>query len=149
MKYTAILVTFLIMIAGCVPLREVKPPVQINDTDSTARVLILRNYNFWGGGVHLWPTLDGEDVAGLRTNEYTEILVTESVHNLGVRYYGNWKFIGWNHNEIKVDLKRGEQYYYLLSPTIIGTFEIEEIEQEKALRRIAKSKLVKPGTISE
>ena len=116
--------------------------------ESSAEISIMRNYNFWGGGVRLYPTVNGKKVAGLYTNHHVQFQLHEGKYTFGLMVpdvvLGIWK----EENNINKNIEANKQYYFLLSPGVMG-MEIEEIDQKDAEKRLLSSNLVKTGSLSE
>jgi hypothetical protein len=116
----------------------------------------MRNYSFIGAGVHFWATLNGEDIAGLYTNEHTIFPLSPGNYSLGVRCRGAWT-LTWELDEINVDVQPERTYYYLLSENESSFFiplwdtcaDIEEIKEDEGKKILQKSVFVSPGTNSE
>jgi len=135
----------IIFLEGCASVRPVtslpeESPIKEN-------VTILRNYNFLASAIHYWPTVDGEDIAGLLVKEHTSFKLPTGKHNLGVHCFGGlWPM--WWHDQIEVDLHEETPRFFLLSPDILGCAEIEEINESEALDRLKKSTRINTGHIS-
>ena len=121
-------------------------PLPVVKPDNTVKITFIRNINFSRSACGTWPTLDGKDISGLMTGEYTKTISTAGTHKIGVRFWGGLKVFFWNHPQIDVNLKKNKEYFYLISSTIYSTMEIKEIAQEDALKRISKYKFISAGS---
>ena len=152
--FTLILIVFLIN--GCVRVRDVKPVSSVLSTEPTSNIILMRNYSFIGSGTHFWATLNGEDIAGLYTNEHTIFLLSQGKYSFGVRCRGAWT-LKWDLDEINADVQLGKTYYYLLSENESSFFiplwdtcaDIKEIKEDEGKRILEKSEFVSPGTNSD
>ena len=121
--------------------------MQENKSETTAEISIIRNYNFSGSGVRLYPTVNGQKIAGLYTNDYVHFYLREGKYIFGLSYpnviLGNWI----KEQEIKKYVKANNQYYFLLSPSLVG-MEIEEINKTVGEKRISSSRLIEAGKLS-
>jgi hypothetical protein len=147
MKTILCVILLTLPLLACSPKLSVQRPEQILAGEPSAKVVVVRNYNFYGSGLHYWVTLDGQEIAGLRTKQYVEFEAPEGHHSIGVKWFGGWLMVVWNKKEIEAKLERKNTYYYLLSPTIVGTTEIEEISEPEGLKRIKKSTKVPVGSV--
>lgn len=136
---------FFIMIAlhGCAGLRVVESIPEGPDNNVT----IIRNFNFYGSGIHYWPTVNDTDIAGLRTKQYVNFALEPGTHSIGVHCFGGWWY-SWKHDEIKASIEEDRKYYYLITPSFFGCAEIDAISQNEGIKRMNKSKRIKTGHIS-
>lgn len=140
-----VIMTGAALFTGCAPLRHV---VSMDENSSSTNVSIIRNYNYIQGGYHFWPTVDGQDIAGLLPRQHVSFRVQPGHHVLGVRCYGGlWP--KWWHDEVEIDLTTNENRYFLITPYILGCAEIDDITEEKALKRLRKSDQIKTGYMSD
>jgi hypothetical protein len=142
----------LIFATACSIHRQVTPVSVLADNIPKAKIVIIRNYNFYGAGIHYWPTLDGQDIAGLLTNQYTTFDLAAGKHRLGVRCHGGWTRT-FKHEEIEAIIESNKSYYYLLSPVYSLVRDvcakIEPIESQEGMDLMKRAKLVPTGEITE
>ncbi len=137
-----------LLLVGCAPkMGEIYTMPELKG-ESFAGVSIMRNYNFWGGGVRLYPTVNGKKIAGLYTNNHVQFRLHEGKYSFGLMVpdvvLGIWK----EGNSFDKNIEANKQYYFLLSPGLMG-MEIEEIEQKEAEKRLASSDLIETGSLSD
>lgn len=136
-----------IAVVGCATAPTVKMEPENSNLGNTT---IIRNFNFLASGVHYWPTVDGEAVAGIFGKQYVSFDLPVGVGTIGVKCCLGF-LNPWLHDELKVAIKDGSPRYYLLSPSIfrLGYAEIEEISKDDATDRIVNSKRMPTGTVSD
>ena len=142
-----ILIALLLLITACNPQLAVQAPKQALNPVPSAQIIVIRSNNFYGGGLHYWVTLDHEPIAGLRPDQYTEFNTPAGEHSVGVKWIGSWKFVFWNTREIKENFQPGQIYYFLLSPTVLGTTEIERISEKEGKKKLLFSTQIPAGTV--
>lgn len=129
-----------------------KPVALIPSELNPGNIIVLRNYNYYGAGIHYWITLNEEDVAGLYTNEHTAFLLPIGQYRIGVRCHGGW-LPTWKLDEINIDVEPNQTYYFLVTPKVRLLLndcgEIELISEEDGLNRLKKSNKVPTGTYSK
>ena len=148
MKNTVITLFTLLLLTGCAPKMGKIQAMGEPKSSTTAEISIVRNYNFTGAGIRLYPTINDKKIAGLYTKSYVHFNLKEGSTTFGLMYpdvvFGKWK----KGNNIEKYIEAKKQYYFLVSPIILGGFEIEEIEKNDAEERISSSILIATGTYS-
>ncbi len=96
--------------------RDVKPVSPELSIEPTASIVLMRNYSLVGAGVYFWPTLNGEDMAGLYTNEHTIFSLSQGEYLFGVRCRGAWTY-QWELDELNAKVQAGKTYYYFQDRT--------------------------------
>ena len=143
------LVILLVLMSGCAPKMGKIKKMQEVKSRGMAEILIIRNYNYMGGGVRIYPTVNDEKIVGLYSNDYSKFYLDEGKYTFGLLVpdvvFGRWI----KENTIIKEVKSRNKYYFLTSPNMIGGMEIEEIAKEEAEERISSSTRIKTGTISE
>jgi len=138
----------LLLTTGCAPKIGKLYVMDENKSALTAEVSIIRNYNFEGSGIRFYPTVENKKIAGLYTKDYVHFYLKEGNYKFGLMVpdviFGRWI----DENSIEKKIKAEQKYFFLLSPTFISSMEIEEIEQKEAEERMASSRLIKTGTLS-
>ena len=146
-KQLLLWISLLLLTTGCAP--KIGKIHAMNESKSlnTGEVSIIRNYNYAGSAVRLYPTVNNKKIAGLYTKDYVHFFLKEGTYKFGLMFpdviSGKWI----KANFIDKQIKSNSQYYFLLSPTLFS-MEIEEIEKEDAIKRISSSTLVKTGVLS-
>ena len=135
--------------SGCAPkMGEIHSMPKL-DSESTAEISIMRNYNFVGGAIRLYPTVNGKKIAGLYTNHHVQFRLKEGKYTFGLMvpdvFFGRWV----DENKIEKNVEAKKQYYFMLSPTLLEGMEIEEIDQKEGEKRISSSNLIQTGTLSD
>jgi len=148
MRHCLIIIFIGLLFAGCAPkMGEIYTMPKLK-SESVAEISIMRNYNFFGSAVRLYPTVDGKKIAGLYGKEYVRFHLEEGKHTFSIMFpdivLGRWV----EENKIEKNIEATKRYYFLLSPGIMA-MEIEEITQEQGEKRISSSDLVLSGSISD
>lgn len=132
------LLTFLSIVftAGCVSIESVSsfPEGSLSENNVT----IMRGYNFVGGGVHYWPRVDGQIVAGIFGRQYVSFQLKPGQYLLDLR---------WS-NALEVEIKENEKRYFLLTPSLFHS-EIEEINKLEAEERLQIYHRIPTGYVSD
>jgi len=114
--------------------------------EESAEITVLRNYNLSGSAIRYYPTVNGEKVEGLYTNEHTIFQLTEGTYRLGIEL----PLIGsnsWRKDGIEQNIQSRKKYFFLLSPKLLGV-EIEGIDENEATERLRNSTFVPTGAAS-
>jgi len=158
-KLSAGLILMSLLFLGCVPKMELtKLPELYKDKNDTATVFFVRKCNYFTAGKYSYPTIDNQNIAGLRRNDYTKVVVSSGKHDLGVRFWGivshGIPFLvmsteGWVHKTIKVDLLKGREYFYMIDPDFLRIRDdIIKFPEDQARKIISQSYEVSPGNQS-
>ena len=148
MKRIVLTLFTLIVASGCAPkMGEIHSMPKL-DSKTAAEISIMRNYNYIGGGIRYYPTVNGKKIAGLYTKHHVQFRLNEGTYTFGIMapdvLLGRWV----KGNSIEKNIAANKQYYFLLSPGLMGS-EIEEITQKDGEERISSSNLIQTGTLSE
>ena len=142
-------ISLLLLFSGCAPKIGKIHAMNEKKSESTAEISIIRNGNVVGSAIRYYPTVNDKKIVGLYTNDYVHFYLKEGEYKFGLTYpdvaFGRWM----KGNFIKKEVKAGMQYYFLLSPTLLFTTEIEEVDKEAGEEMIPSSKLVKTGKLSD
>ena len=141
MKIVSLLM-LLLMVSGCVPLRKVKP---LPETENLGNISILRDNDLSGRANRFWPTVDGEDVAGLFTSEYVSFDLPSGTHWLGVRCTN----ANQPHYELEVETAAEKRRYFRITHSFATSCKIKEISESEALGMIGHFDRIKTGYISD
>ena len=144
-----LLLLLILVISGCAPKMGKIYAMNEKESQSTAKIFIMRNSNPMGSGVRLYPTVNEQKVVGLYSNNYTHFNLKEGKYTFGLLFpdvvFGRWI----KENNILKEIKAKKKYYFLLSPTFLGGMEIEEIEKLEAEERISSDVFIKTGKLSK
>ena len=139
-----VFILVILLLGGCASyMRPVKALPEANNGENN--ITILRNYNYIGSGMRFWPTVDGQEIAGLFPKEHVSFILPSGKHSVGVR-------CGWYDDQVEINIKENEIKYFKISPYLlnpIGCAEIEEITTTEAIDRLNKSTLIKTGYMSD
>ncbi len=143
MKRFKLTIFMLIMfLSGCASYMRPVKALPEHESDGN-NVTILRNYNYVGGGMRFWPTVDGEEVSGLFSKTHVSFILLPGKHSLGVR-------CGWSEDQIEVNILENDLRYFKISPAwLFGCAEIEEIPKTEAIGRLENSTRIKTGYMSD
>jgi hypothetical protein len=142
-------VASILFLEGCST--AMRPVKAVPESELTVgnNVTILRNYNYIGGGIRYWPTVDGSEVSGLFPNQHISVQLQPGKHKLGVR-------CGFGSDELEVEIKgNDDHHYYKISPNLFSMInpflcgEIEAISKAEADHRLEKSRQIKTGYLSD
>jgi len=128
-----------IVIAGCATGRIGRLP-RIENVGLAGEVTIIRVSSMTGVTNSYIITLDGQDIFGIRSGQYTKCKLNPGEYYIGVRCFGGWAPI-WNEDSIKVTVTPNGRSYYLVRPDI-SCASIEPITEAEAQKRIPKSKYI-------
>ena len=112
----------------------------------TAEISIIRNYNTSGSVTRVYPTVNGKKIAGLYTEDYVRFYVEKGVYIFGLMVPAHGRWI--DKNKVKKNVQVKKRYYFLISPSFLNGFEIEEIDEAEGEKRILTSDLIQTGKIS-
>jgi len=147
MKQILLPLSLLFIFVGCAPKMGKIQAMEEYESNRTAEIFIMRNYNFFGSAIRLYPTINDKKIVGLYTKNHVRFYLKEGKYNFGVKIpdvvFGTWA----KSNTIEKVIEANKKYYFLLSLNIIG-MEIEEISQKEGEKRMGTSKLIKTGSLS-
>lgn len=140
-----IFVFSIIILNACAPLRPVH---QLEEDESINNITIIRNYNYIASGYHFWPTINGKEISGLLPNQYISFYAPQGETSFGVKCYGG-VFPKWWHDEISVEVLKGNKYYFVISPYGLGCADIKQIELSEATEYLTSATFIKTGHMSD
>jgi len=147
MKKIIMCISALFFLVGCAPKMDKLYTIEENKSNKSAEISIIRNYNFGGSAIRLYPTVNNRKIAGLYTKNYIRFYLREGKYVFGLSYpnvvFGKWV----KEQAIKKYVRANNQYYFLLSPSLFG-MEIEEIDKPEGEKRIFSSTFIKTGKLS-
>jgi uncharacterized protein YceK len=144
---TMVFLLVILLLGGCASyMRPVKALPEAKNGDNN--ITILRNYNYIGGGMRFWPTVNGQEISGLFPKQHISFKLPTGKNLIGVK-------CGFGDDQLEADIKENEQRYFkisinllsLVNPFVCG--EIEEIPEKEAIDRLTKSTLIKTGYMSD
>jgi hypothetical protein len=91
-------------------------------SDTTAKIIVIRDSGFIGGGARTKLLIDGVPVAKLRTGERVQCFVKAGDHILGVTPEPN---LGAADAEIQSIVAAGRTYHFRISVTASSTLRIQ------------------------
>jgi hypothetical protein len=138
-KQTIILIAAMLLLACShqqnispdLPLRPIETHPGINTSRSAASITVYREKAFAGSAAYNWLAVDGIDVAVLRTGDFTSFQIAEGKHDIGVRCWGGWTK-DWNYDNQEIDAAPGDEFHFLIKPTMKKCAEIEPMIKQNA-----------------
>ena len=138
-KQTTVLIIAMLLLACShqqnispdLPLRPIETHPEINTTQSNVSIVVYRDKAFAGSAAYNWVAIDGVDVVVLRTGDFTAFKITDGQHEIGVRCWGGWTK-DWNYDSQEIDAVPGEEFHFLIKPTMKKCAEIEFLNTQKA-----------------
>jgi len=135
-----------ILIAGCASGPLTRLPT-IEDEKRSGEVTVIRISSFFGVAVSYIITLNGFEIFGIRSGQYTKFKLNEGEYEIGVKAYvmgpicwggppSNWRL-----DSLKFSATSNSSSYFLVSPNITGA-GIKQITEAEALKRIQNSKYI-------
>ncbi len=148
MKKFILIITTLLFASGCAPkMGEIRAMPKL-DGEATSEISIMRNYNFVGSGIRLYPTVNGKKIAGLFSTDYVRFRLKEGKYTFGLMVpdviFGRWN----EENKIEKKIVANNKYYFLLSPKLLDGMEIEEVDSKEGEERLSHSDRVETGNLS-
>jgi hypothetical protein len=129
------------LISGCIgPHGAMKELPEVSSEENAGNIYLLRNGNFFGGGVNYVVTLDFREIFGIGVNEYTKFKVEQGGHHIGVICKGGWT-PGTHVDEKYADIKAGKTYYFMARAGGICAV-IEPLTEQEGEKMVAKAKYV-------
>ena len=148
MNKTLLGLSIVLVLTGCAPKMGKIHTMMEPESNNTAEIFIIRNYNYIGSAIRLYPTVNDRKIAGLYTQNYIHFYLKEGSYTFSVKHtdvlLGRWI----QGNIIKKIIDANKQYYFLLSPNIIMGMEIEEINDKNAEERLESSIHIQTGNLS-
>jgi hypothetical protein len=142
MKTLLLLLSCLVSSVGC----ATGPMAKLPPIDASARsgeVTVIRASSIVDITNSLLLTLDGKEIFGIRSGQYTKFTVNEGNHVIGVKCFGGWTPT-WKEDTRPVKVKTGESHYLLVSPDL-SCAGIEPVNEAEGQRRAKDSEYVSMG----
>ncbi len=117
---------------------------EVSSPSTAAEVIIVRNKSMFGATNSFKITLDGQEILGIRTGEYTQFMVEPGTHSIGVKCFGGWTPT-WKEDKKEFSFKAQTRYYFLVGP--VDIFEeacagIEQVAEQEGKERLGGSTYV-------
>lgn len=122
----------------------------MHESGSLGNTTIIRNYNYFSGGVHYWPAINDSAIAGLFPRQYISFDLDPGKYKIGVKCCVVPLQPVLQH-AMQVDVQADTKKFYLVSPSVfrLGYAEIEEIDEQEATSRLQHATRIKTGEISD
>jgi hypothetical protein len=128
-----------IVFTGCASGPIDKLPI-IADQKLSGEVIVLRISNIIGATNSYIITLNGKDIFGIRSGQYTTFKLTEGEHYIGIKCFGGWSPT-WKEDSVKFTVTRNSNSYFIVSPNLSCAI-IKPIVETEAQKIIKNSKYV-------
>ncbi|MEJ2364442.1 MAG: hypothetical protein P8075_06415 [Deltaproteobacteria bacterium] len=138
MKSLLVLVSA-ILIMGCASGPLTRLPT-IEDEKRSGEVTLIRTSNFIGVAVSYIITLNGAEIFGIRSGQYTKFKLNEGEYEIGVKCFGG-SGSTWRLDSIRFNATSNSNSYFLVSPNY-SCAGIKQITEAEALKRIQNSKYI-------
>ena len=138
MKSLLVLVSA-ILIAGCASGPLTRLPT-IEDEKRSGEVTVIRTSNFIGVAVSYIITLNGAEIFGIRSGQYTKFKLNKGEYEIGVKCFGG-SDATWKLDSIRFSVTSNSSSYFLVSPNL-SCAAIKSITDAEALKRIQNSKYI-------
>jgi hypothetical protein len=84
--------------------------------ENASKVTVVRISSMLGVANGYTVALDGKDVFGIGSGQYTELLVPEGERFIAVKCFGGWSPT-WKENSLKFEAKPSDQNFFVVSPS--------------------------------
>ena len=138
MKSLLVLVSA-ILIAGCASGPLSRLPT-IEDEKRSGDVTVIRTRNIYAGAVSYIITLNGAEILGIRSGQYTNFKLNEGEYEIGVKCFGG-SGTTWRLDSLRFNVTSMSTSYFLVGPNL-SCASIEIITEAEALNRIQNSKYI-------
>jgi hypothetical protein len=138
MKSLLVLVSA-ILIAGCASGFLTRLPT-IEDEKRSGDVTVIRTRNIYAGAVSYIITLNGAEILGIRSGQYTNFKLNEGEYEIGVKCFGG-SGTTWRLDSLRFSVTSMSTSYFLVGPNL-SCASIEIITEAEALNRIQNSKYI-------
>ncbi len=115
MKKIGLIFLIVSLFTACSPKIVKLEQIARMDGKLSATITVIRNDDVIGFGIRYYPTINGEKVAGLYRNEYTEFDVLPGEYKFGVSIFTD-RILGgrWTLNEINRVVEANHKYFFIL-----------------------------------
>jgi len=138
MKSLLVLVSA-ILIARCASGPLTRLPT-IEDEKRSGDVTVIRTSNIIGVAVSYIITLNGAEIFGIRSGQYTNFKLNEGEYEIGVKCFGG-SGTTWRLDSLRFSVTPISSSYFLVSPNL-SCASIELIAEAEAQNRIQNSKYI-------
>jgi len=114
-----------VLLAGCSHGQLSSLP-KIQDNNA-AEVIIIRENQFWGGGVTAIVSLDNQDIIAIRAGDHSKIKLKAGQHAIAVRDQGG--FSSEVHDSVLLDCIDKNKYYLKMWKGISSRFNIKVVPE--------------------
>lgn len=117
-------------------------------------IVIIRDSGIYAANVHLWPTLNNQDLAGLHNRQFLRFRLGPGKQTLGVRCFGGIISARWWHNSLSINTSPAQNTqanptrYYRLQTQINGCAHIEELSPGEGAQLLVGAQRRDLGSIS-
>ena len=148
-QFEVLFVSFLLTLYGCgaIPIRYGELP-QIDDDNMAGKIVVARISSFLGV-LNVWQVaVDGKDLFGIGSGEYTEFLLSQGQHRISLRcsqpgvnlFSHDWGAI--HHEEtIKFIVAPSKTTFFVLRPSL-ACGKIRLSNETEAKKHIGRSKFI-------
>ena len=138
-SFFAFVLMLSILSAGCASGPIGKLPTISNDKPSV-EVTVIRVSSIVGATNSYKITLNGNDIFGIRSGQYTKFKLNEGEYHIGVKCFGGWTPT-WKEDSLKFNVTPNSNSYFLISPNL-SCASIKAITETEAQEKIKESKYV-------
>lgn len=138
MKSLLVLVSA-ILIAGCASGPLTRLPT-IEDEKRSGEVAVIRISSLIQAAVSHIITLNGAEIFGIRSGQYTNFKLNEGEYEIGVKCFGG-SGSTWRLDSLRFSVTSMSSSYFLVGPNL-SCASIEPITEEEALNKIQNSKYI-------
>lgn len=128
-----------IVITGCVSGPIGNLPT-IAEEEGAGEVTVIRISSIVGATNSFKITLNGKEIFGIRSGQYTTFKLNEGKHEIGIKCIGGWAPT-WKEETVKLTVSRNSNSYFLVGPGRRCAY-IRRITEEEGQERIQKSEYV-------
>jgi len=137
-KLFAMLLSVVVFI-GCAsgPIGKLQPIIA---QELCGEVTVIRISSIVGAMNSYTIILDGKDIFGIRSGQYTNFKLNEGEYYIGVKCFGGF-VPTWKKSSVKFIVAPNSNSYFLVSPSL-SCASIKSIDESEAQKRVQDSKYV-------
>ncbi len=128
-----------IVLTGCASGPIGKLPM-IADQKLAGEVMVIRISNIVGATNSYIITLNGKDIFGIRSGQYTNFKLNKGEHYIGIKCFGGWSPT-WKDDSVKFTVTPNSNSYFVVSPNL-SCASIKPILEAEAQKIIQNSEYV-------
>ena len=129
----------MLLSAGCASGPLAKLPT-IATNKPSGEVTVIRISSIVGVTNSYKITLNGNEVFGIRSGQYTKFKLNEGEHYIGVKCFGGWTPT-WKEDSLKFNVTPNSNSYFLISPDL-SCASIKATTEAEAQEKMKDSKYV-------